>query len=97
MTNNDLVARIASLLSQAGAAHHEYEQTVLQGVYDQDWPLWYARYAVEQGLNSLLNMPLNPEQVSQLLTQIYQDYESEKPQLTWAEYTAEKLVERAVG
>lgn len=48
------VERIEVLLRSAAAAHGVYEETELGGVYDQDWPRWYAehiaRSLAEQGL-----------------------------------------------
>ena len=41
---------IDALLVRAAAAHGEFEETELQGVYDQAWPRWYATYAVEHGI-----------------------------------------------
>jgi hypothetical protein len=33
---------------ETGAAHGVYEEGELNGVYDQNWPAWYAAYLVEQ-------------------------------------------------
>lgn len=83
---------IAALLNQAGAAHHDYEQTVLKGVYDREWPTWYAKYVLERGLNKLLNQEVTVEQLSQFLDQTNQNYQAERSQTSWAEYTAQKMV-----
>jgi hypothetical protein len=69
---------IAALLTQAGAAHHLYEQTALKGVYDRDWANWYADYAIEHGLNRLLGYEISIEQFSQFLTQSYADYQRDR-------------------
>jgi hypothetical protein len=42
--------QVESLLIQAEQAHGQYEQTTLNGIYDQDWAIWYANYAINQGL-----------------------------------------------
>lgn len=39
-------AELAAALKAAGSAHHEYEQTVLNGVYDQQWPMFYAAFVL---------------------------------------------------
>lgn len=35
---------LLDLLKRAAAAHHMYEQGELKGVYDKDWPQWYAEH-----------------------------------------------------
>lgn len=85
------IAEISSLLTQAGMAHHEYEQNILKGVYDRDWASWYADYALTNGLNKLLNASLTVEQLTQLLVQTDKQYEAETPTQSWSDYTAEKM------
>ena len=51
------VDAIEALLAEAEQAHGTYEATVLQGVYDQDWPRWYAGYAVEHGVAEIDRPP----------------------------------------
>jgi fructosamine-3-kinase len=84
---------IAALLNRAGEAHHEYEQTVLKGIYDQDWAMWYAEYAIAHGLELLLNQRLTKAQLSLFLSEINQKYNQEQSRQSWAEYTAKKIVE----
>ncbi|MCM1981228.1 hypothetical protein [Lyngbya confervoides] len=79
-------------LTQAGQAHHHYEQTTLKGVYDADWPTWYAQYLLEHGLNSCLATPLTLAQLSQFLKDSYQHYQSVGGQQSWADYTANQLI-----
>ena len=85
--------RIESLLIQAEQAHGQYEQTILNGIYDQDWAIWYANYAIDQGIEKVLNRSFSGEQLSQFLSQSYEQYKVEQSQKTWAAYTAQKLVE----
>jgi hypothetical protein len=82
---------ISSLLSQAGMAHHEYEQDILKGVYDRDWAMWYADYALKNGLNKLLNTSFTLEQLTQLLVQTDQQYEADTSAQSWSDYTAQKI------
>lgn len=82
------VTQITDLLSQAGSAHHHFEQTVLKGVYDQEWPVWYADYVIQHGLKELLPTPVTVEQLSQFLRDNYEVYRQENSKLGWAEYTA---------
>jgi hypothetical protein len=37
---------IAEALSAAGSAHHEYEQTALKGVRDEQWAGFYAAFVL---------------------------------------------------
>jgi hypothetical protein len=84
---------IAALLAKAGAAHHQYEQTVLKGVYDQDWPTWYADYVIRHGLGELLNQAVTVEQISQFFCHRNEDHKREHPLQNWADYTAKKMIE----
>ena len=87
----DTISRIADLLSSAGQAHGEYESTVLNGVYDRDWPIWYARWAVEHGLNALVAQPTDAERLSKLLYTLNEEHKQTNQRQTWAEFTAERL------
>jgi hypothetical protein len=87
----DSVTAIANLLSQAGSAHHHYEQTILKGVYDQEWPAWYADYVIAHGLGELLPAPVAAEQLSRFLAENYKRYKQENSKLGWAEYTAQYI------
>jgi hypothetical protein len=84
--------QIAALLSETGAAHGAYEEGELNGVYDQNWPAWYAAYLVEHGLNDIVGAALAVEQLSQLLKQYDQDYQHEQPHESWPAYYACRLV-----
>jgi hypothetical protein len=77
------ITKIANLLSQAGSAHHHFEQTVLKGVYDQEWPTWYADYVTGHGLGELLTRPVTVEQLGRFL--------AENSKLGWADYTAQQI------
>jgi hypothetical protein len=83
---------VAALLSQAGSAHGVYEESELNGVYDQNWPDWYAAYLVEHSLGQLLGSSLSVEQLSALLKQYDQDYKRERPRLGWPQFYAERLI-----
>jgi hypothetical protein len=89
-----LTTEIATLLTQAGHEHHIYEQTVLKGVYDEDWPTWYADYLMQNGLETLLNQPVTTEQLSQFLSAGYVVYQREGVTQSWADYTAEQLADQ---
>jgi hypothetical protein len=46
MINVPTVAELMDALKVAGAAHHEYEQTVLKGVRHEEWAPFYAAYVL---------------------------------------------------
>ncbi len=39
-------SELAAALKAAGSAHHEYQQTVLNGVFDEQWPMFYAAFVL---------------------------------------------------
>lgn len=82
---------IASLLSQAGAAHSIYEQTTLMGAHDQDWPDWYAAYLVEHGLADLIDNAATVEQLSRLLAECDQQYRQQSAGQEWPDYYAQRI------
>jgi predicted GNAT family acetyltransferase len=46
MTNPPFDSDLAEVLSAAGSAHHEYEQTALKGVRDEQWAGFYAAFVL---------------------------------------------------
>jgi hypothetical protein len=92
MMNDQAQQQIAALLSETGAAHGVYEEGELNGVYDQNWPAWYAAYLVAHGLSSLAGVALVVDQLSPLLKQYDQDYRHEQPREGWPAYYARRLV-----
>jgi hypothetical protein len=90
------IHQVESLLIQAEQAHGQYEQTILNGIYDKDWAIWYANYVIDQGIDKLLNRSFSGERLSQFLSQSYEQYKAEPSQKTWAAYSAQKLVEEWV-
>jgi hypothetical protein len=93
MTTDDRIDTVRALLAEAEAAHGVYETTELDGVYDQAWPEWYARYAVEHGLGARLGHPVSTEVLAELLGRAFRDFKeadasSSEP---WALYTARRI------
>ncbi|HBY97395.1 MAG: hypothetical protein M5U01_01160 [Ardenticatenaceae bacterium] len=84
--------RVAALLSEAGAAHEVYQTRELHGVYDQDWPKWYAAHLVQHGLGDVLNRPIPAEELSQVLRQCDEAYKREQPGVAWPDYYATRIV-----
>ena len=88
-----ILNQIADLLKRAKTEHGEYEQSVLNGVFDQAWDLWYASWLVEHGINDLLNVDLTSTDLAELLTGLNDQHQQTDPSKDWAQYTAEQLVE----
>ena len=89
----DRFEAIDALLVETGEAHGRFEKTALQGVYDQEWPRWYAAYAVERGIGALLGHPVTTEQLAVFLASSNRDLEQIEPELRepWATYTARRI------
>ena len=46
MNQQPQFSELAAALKAAGSAHHEYEQTALNGVFDKQWPMFYAAFVL---------------------------------------------------
>jgi hypothetical protein len=88
---DDKTVQIEHLLRRTSSAHGEYETTVLGGVYDQQWYIWYAKWAVEHGLNDLVAQPMDAERWSTILFELNQQHQQTDRKQSWAEYTAQQL------
>ncbi len=90
---DDRVASIDALLVQTMEAHGRFEESELQGVYDQEWPRWYATYAVEHGMGALVGHDLTSDQLAAFLSSSNSQFEHADPKPTdpWATYTARRI------
>ena len=93
MLSGSHVKQIANLLSLASSAHHTYEKTILQGVYDQEWSVWYANFIIKHGLPGLLGRMPEASRLGQYLSEIYETYEQAGSTQHWTDYTARKIAE----
>jgi hypothetical protein len=89
---------LEALLNQTEAAHGVYETTELNGVYDQEWPTWYAAYALDHGLGELLGRPVTALEVEQVLASSWAELQTSNwtstPAESWAAYTARRMAEQ---
>lgn len=94
MTADDQVEAVAALLSKAEAAHGVYEATVLNGVYDQDWPRWYAAYALEHRIGELVGHDVGANRLGAFLASSFEAFKAADPKPTesWAAWTARRIV-----
>lgn len=84
---------IATLLTETEAAHGVYEATELGGVYDLEWPAWYARYAVEHGIGDLVGHAVSADYLAEFLAREFDDYRTAdpRPDDSWAAWMANRI------
>ena len=89
----DRINALTTLLEQAEEAHGVYERSELNGVYDQDWPRWYAAYAVEHGIGELVGHDVAADELAAFLASSSAEYQQAepKPAEPWATYTAGRI------
>lgn len=91
---DDRIEGINALLVEAEHAHGVYESTELNGVYDQDWPRWYAAYAVEHGISSIAERDIPTDVLAAFFASSYAEFEGidPRPAEPWATYIARRIV-----
>ena len=69
------------------------KKSELQGVYDQEWPRWYATYAVEHGMGALIGGGITIDRLAEFLATSNVEFEKTAPELRdpWATYTARRI------
>ena len=89
----DRIEAIRVLLAETGQAHGRYEESELDGVYDQDWPTWYAAYAVDHGIGELIGHPITSDELAAYLSSSNAEFEAIEPKTgePWAAYTARRI------
>jgi hypothetical protein len=94
--SDDRTTQVEALLAETETAHGAYEAADLGGVYDRDWPSWYAAYAVDHGLEALLGRSVTVEELSSFLTRAYGEFErTESKTESWQTFIARRLVDQA--
>ena len=90
---DERVASIDALLVDTMEAHGRFEESELQGVYDQEWPRWYAAYAVDHGMAALVGHDLTSDQLAAFLASTNAEFErtEPKPADPWPTYTARRI------
>lgn len=89
----DRVALLDALLVKTKTAHGVYEATELDGVYDEDWPRWYAEYAVEQGIGELLGREVSVDELAEFLARSWAEARQANAAAAeeWSSYTARRI------
>jgi hypothetical protein len=95
MMGDDRTEAVTALLVQAMEAHGNYEETELNGVYDQEWARWYAAYAVEHGIGSLIGHEVTADELGRFLASSYDEFRQTEPAPaeSWQSYTARRIAE----
>jgi hypothetical protein len=90
---SDRTAEVDALLAETEAAHGRYEATELNGVYDQEWPRWYAAYAVDHGIGDLVGHPVTTDELAPFLARTYGEFEQAdpRPDEAWTAYIARRI------
>ena len=90
---DDRTAAINDLLVETEHAHGAFETTELNGVYDQEWPRWYAAYAVEHGIGALVGHAVTADQLARFLASSYAEFEQTdpRPREGWAAHAARRI------
>jgi len=85
---------VASLLREAETAHGAYETSALGGVFDADWPAWYAAYLLDHGLGEHLPGAENLDvgSLAAMLARLAADYERGEQTSPWPDVYAQGIV-----
>jgi uridylate kinase len=92
---NSQADAVAALLAEAQQAHGVYEATELNGVYDREWPRWYAGYAVDHGIGDLLGRDVDAERLADLLAASYAEFEriEPAPAESWSDHLGRRIAD----
>jgi hypothetical protein len=85
---------VAALLREAETAHVAYETNVLGGVFDEDWPAWYATYLLDHGLGARLpgGESLDVATLTSMLARLATDYQRGEQASFWPDDYARGIV-----
>jgi len=87
------IYKVSQLLSMAMTAHHSFEDKVLKGERDKQWPEWIAEYLIGHGLDVLLENKLTVDHLSQFLLQNQGQTDLDEIDHTWNEVTARRMID----
>jgi hypothetical protein len=91
MAGPDRVTRLASLLRDAGAAHHQaYRHADGE---DPDWPIWYAGWLYER-IGGLFSTPVTRSELTYLLVAAERARSAADPTGDWPTFYARFILEQ---
>src|SRR3990172_2133383 len=85
--------KLAELLQQTKAAHHDFEIMELGGGRDEQWPAWYAQYLLDNGLAGLLGFQPDGDSLAALLEKGSRKQKAVSSSEGWESYPASYLLE----
>jgi len=93
MTDERSIRAIEELLAETEAAHGAYEAAELNGVYDEQWPVWYAAYAVDHGIGEMLGRDVTADELAQRLESAWADFQAADPhpEEGWGVFIARRI------
>jgi hypothetical protein len=85
---------VAALLRETETAHGNYETNVLGGVFDEEWPAWYATYLLDHSLSDYLPGAENLDvaNLTTMLARLAADYERGEQTGPWPDVYAQGIV-----
>ena len=90
------VKKLSQLLEEAHTERAVYEKDVLQGVWDEQWPTWYADYLFAHGI---LDMGIFDSQsrepqegLALLLAEADRAHQRTSPQTNWPDFYARYML-----
>lgn len=87
----ELRKRMVELLRKAGRAHQDAFGS--SGKVDPDWPIWYADY-LHEPLVEQLDMPFSKSRLIYCLMDADFDHRARSPDSDWAEFYADRFMDR---
>ncbi|MEX2143980.1 MAG: hypothetical protein WD740_05240 [Anaerolineales bacterium] len=86
-------SKLADLLRNAQAAHHDFKSMELGGSRDEQWCTWYAQYLLDNGLAGLIASEPDSDRLAALLERSSQDHKTASGEEDWATFSAHLLLE----
>jgi len=80
--------KLIEALREAGSAHGDYETNILNGVYDDNWPVWYAAYVV----GALGIEVIKPAKLTRLLALAHKAHQEQNPGVDWPTFYADYII-----
>ena len=80
--------KLIEILRQASTAHGDYETNILNGVYDDNWPVWYAAYVV----GALGIEVIRPAKLTRLLALAHKAHQQEDSKADWPTFYADYII-----
>ena len=80
--------KLIEILRKASTAHGDYEINILNGIYDNNWPVWYAAYIVGAfGIEVI-----KPAKLTKLLEEAHKAHQKQNPGTDWSTFYADYII-----